>query len=69
MCTPLNLLHKRPACHWALKVFMTNIINMILDWPFGTVCAILMYIGLVYIMMSLLRHHNPCPYEFEVLER
>jgi len=41
---------------------------MIFDWPFGTICAILIYIGLVYIAGVFLRFGKLlCPYEFEVL--
>jgi hypothetical protein len=44
--------------------------TMLLDWPFGTVCAILIYIGLIYIVSEFLKFVRvPCKYEFEILTK
>ena len=34
---------------------MIPIIEMVIDWPVGTICAFLMYLGLVYIMSVAVR--------------
>ena len=43
-------------------------VEMVLDWPFGTVCSFFMYLSLVYIMVKIVRAFSVrlIPYEFEV---
>ena len=44
------------------------LVEMVLDWPFGTVCSFFMYLSLVYIMVKIVRAFSVrlIPYEFEV---
>jgi len=49
---------------------VTSYLNMVVDWPFGTVCAFFIYLGLIYLVSCVLRCFRvPCLYEFEVLTK
>ena len=45
-------------------------LRMAIDWPVGTVCSLLIYFGLIYLVRVLLLGFSMriCSYEFEVLE-
>ena len=48
---------------------MTSYLTMLVDYPFGTVCAFLIYLGFIFIFYKILGCFRvPCPYEFEVLD-
>ena len=37
------------------KLNFHELTEMVLDFPIGTICAFLMYLGLVYIMVKMVR--------------
>ena len=49
---------------------MSLIVNMVLDWPFGTICVFIVYCVLVNLARALITGFSSrlCRYEFEVLE-